>query len=157
MTATAPQASDPAALDLALDEIVRARIAEALRSGARWSAEAACMSIVRCHSCVSIGLRSSTRIPAPRIWCAQASYLIAPADATHEAAVAELATAVVESLATSCGACLVLELWAGDDAGPAASASVPRRGSPRDDDRRLRPGAPGAVVDGVLGRGDRGR
>ncbi|HUQ07482.1 MAG TPA: tyrosine/phenylalanine carboxypeptidase domain-containing protein [Kofleriaceae bacterium] len=51
----------------------------------------------------------------------QASYLIAPAraDAT---ALAALVDGVVESLVEACGACLVLELWSGDDAAPAPSA-----------------------------------
>jgi uncharacterized protein (TIGR02421 family) len=44
----------------------------------------------------------------------QASYVIAPADPSHAAEVSRLVGGVVETLATACGACLVLELWAGD-------------------------------------------
>jgi hypothetical protein len=46
----------------------------------------------------------------------QASYLIAPPDPARAAEVARLADGVVASLVDACGACLVLELWAGDDA-----------------------------------------
>ena len=48
----------------------------------------------------------------------QASYLIAPADPALADATGRLIAAVVEELAAARGACLVLELWAGDDAKP---------------------------------------
>jgi uncharacterized protein (TIGR02421 family) len=44
----------------------------------------------------------------------QAAYVIAPADAVHATEVSRLVGGVVETLATVCGACLVLEVWAGD-------------------------------------------
>jgi uncharacterized protein (TIGR02421 family) len=47
----------------------------------------------------------------------QASYVIAPPDRDEE--VARLIEGVVETLATGCGACLVLELWAGEDSASA--------------------------------------
>ncbi|MBA3542612.1 MAG: DUF1704 domain-containing protein [Deltaproteobacteria bacterium] len=50
----------------------------------------------------------------------QASYLIAPGDPEHAADTGRLVAGVVEALATACGACLVLELWSGNDAAPMA-------------------------------------
>jgi uncharacterized protein (TIGR02421 family) len=49
----------------------------------------------------------------------QASYLVASTDPRRQRELAELVDAVVQLLADACGACLVLELWAGPDPGDA--------------------------------------
>ena len=58
----------------------------------------------------------------------QASHLVATADPQRHRELAELVDGVVQSLADAAGACLVLELWAGPDAGeepPAARIVTP--------------------------------
>jgi uncharacterized protein (TIGR02421 family) len=112
--ATAPA---PAELDLDLVAIVSQRLAagkpvrRTLVGGGRLHVDRPLpfLCVYRApHGRVDLGTAELVRT--------QASYLIAPADPERAEDVNRLIAGVVESLATVCGACLVLELWSSDDA-----------------------------------------
>jgi uncharacterized protein (TIGR02421 family) len=110
----------PAAIDRDLVEIVRERIA---------AGKAVRRSLVgggRLHVDRPLPFLCVYRPPADRedpgtaeLVRTQAAYVIAPADPVHATEVSRLVGGVVETLAAVCGACLVLELWAGDAAAEA--------------------------------------
>jgi uncharacterized protein (TIGR02421 family) len=109
----------PAALDAELVEVVRARIA---------SGKPVRRTLVgggRLHVDRPLPFLCVYRPPADRedpgtadLVRSQASYLIAPAHPAHAAEVEAVIAGVVQTLAKTCGACLVLELWAGDEPVP---------------------------------------
>jgi uncharacterized protein (TIGR02421 family) len=108
----------PAALDDELVDVVRARIA---------SGKPVRRTLVgggRLHVDRPLPFLCVYRPPPDRedpgtadLVRSQASYLIAPADPKHAIAVEAVIAGVVETLAKTVGACLVLELWAGEATG----------------------------------------
>ena len=109
----------PAELDHALVDVVRARIAagkpvrRTLVGGGRLHVDRPLpfLCVYRPPDHEDPGTADLVR--------SQASYLIAPSDPKHAAELEPVVAGVVETLAKTCGACLVLEVWAGkDDASP---------------------------------------